>query len=41
MTSVLGMQNELKSHGPMHIPLLSGTCIEHLLIADTPQFLAL
>ena len=41
MTSVLGMQNELRLHGTYAHSLLSGTHIEHLLIADTPLFLAL
>ena len=40
MTSVLGMQDELRSHGPMH-SLLSGTLIEYFTTADTPQFSAL
>ena len=41
MTSVLGMQDELRSQGPMHILYLSGTRIEQLPMADTPQFSAL
>ena len=41
MTSVLGMQNELKSQGPMHILYYLGHVYEQLPIADTPQFSAL
>ena len=41
MTSVLGMQDELRSQGPYAHSLLTGTLIEYFTIADTPQYLAL